>query len=321
VSERERQQHNEPNREAIRDFANTFLSRMDMYPLQLADGQYVTVRKPLNLNRVESHFRGKLTLGTYALDARSQGRWICLDADDDQGWHEVIGLAHSLANRGIAAYLEQSRRGGHMWLFLSPLPGKLARQFGMQLLAEHAIAGIELYPKQDVLKTGPGSLVRLPLGIHRKSGHRYHFVHPDGSPIAPTIRQQIALLADPIRVPQAFIEQVLTDIPTALSPPSTAFPKVDRQPGKHLSERIKGSISVRDFVSRYVVLDEGGRGFCPFHDDTHKSFGVNDEGNYWHCWAGCGGGSVIDFWMKWRESHGQDASFVATITDLAQMLF
>ena len=29
--------------------------------------------------------------------------------------------------------------------------------------------------------------------------------------------------------------------------------------------------------------------------DLHPSFGVNTEGNYWHCFAGCGGGSVIDF--------------------------
>jgi DNA primase len=28
---------------------------------------------------------------------------------------------------------------------------------------------------------------------------------------------------------------------------------------------------------------------------------VHEKGNYWHCFAGCGGGSIIDFWMKWKK--------------------
>jgi DNA primase len=71
-----------------------------------------------------------------------------------------------------------------------------------------------------------------------------------------------------------------------------------------VSEKIKASVTVLEFVSQYVDLkptESGAVGLCPFHDDHRPSFGVNDEGNYWHCFAGCGGGSVIDFWMKWRE--------------------
>ncbi len=37
------------------------------------------------------------------------------------------------------------------------------------------------------------------------------------------------------------------------------------------------------------------------------SFGVNDTGNYWHCFAGCGGGTVIDLWIKWRECDSMTA--------------
>src|SRR5690606_5025124 len=87
-----------------------------------------------------------------------------------------------------------------------------------------------------------------------------------------------------------------------------------------LSERLKNAISVYDFVGRYVDLDERGTGLCPFHDDQRRSFGVNREENFWHCWAGCGGGSLIDFWMKWREREGLDASFSATLKALADIL-
>jgi DNA primase len=69
-----------------------------------------------------------------------------------------------------------------------------------------------------------------------------------------------------------------------------------------------------------VQLDARNTGFCPFHDDQVRSFGVNDSGNFWHCFAGCGGGSVIDFWMKWRTKHGQDGSFTETVRDLRIML-
>ena len=83
-----------------------------------------------------------------------------------------------------------------------------------------------------------------------------------------------------------------------------------------MSQRIKDSVSVHDFVTRFVELSPTGRGLCPFHDDRRKSFSVNAEENYWHCFAGCGGGSLIDFWMKWR-----DCDFTTAVRELAQMLF
>jgi DNA primase len=76
-------------------------------------------------------------------------------------------------------------------------------------------------------------------------------------------------------------------------------------------------VTVLEFVGQYVDLKptaSGAIGLCPFHDDHNPSFGVNAEGNYWHCFAGCGGGSVIDFWMKWRE-----CDFTTAIKELAEM--
>jgi DNA primase len=71
-------------------------------------------------------------------------------------------------------------------------------------------------------------------------------------------------------------------------------------------------------VSSYVDLKptgSGATGRCPFHDDEHPSFGVNEDGNYWHCFSGCGGGSLIDFWIKW-----QGCEFTMAVTELAEML-
>jgi hypothetical protein len=306
----------------LRRFARTFIPRLDCYPLQTDDGRYITLQRHFELDYVQAHLKGMLTLGAYALDARNQARWLCLDADTPEQWAELLKMTRDLQQDGVTAYLEPSRRGGHLWLFFSPTPGARVRQFGQTLIGRYDLAGIELFPKQAELKTGPGSLVRLPLGRHRLTGQRYHFVTLDGDPIAPSVRAQVRLLSSPQLVPQDYFRDVTAEPsrPADL-PDKPLFPEARPQPpGAPLSERLKNAISVYDFVGRYVDLDERATGFCPFHDDQHRSFGVNREQNFWHCWAGCGGGSLIDFWMKWREREGLDASFGATIKALADIL-
>lgn len=304
----------------VERYAYSFISRRDCYPMQMADGSYRTIYEELTTPMLIQHIRGKITLGAYALNEQSQAHWLCLDADDDTEWAKLWQLAKQLEEQGLTPYLETSRRGGHLWLFTPTISGQIIRQFGLQFIKAHGLDGIELYPKQDQLTTGVGSLLRLPLGIHRKSGQRYYFITTEGRPLAPSIREQMAVLSNPKRIPLEYIKQLLSQIesPPPLKP---SFERIARQDGATLSERIKRSISVVDFVRPYVELDTRNRGLCPFHDDHHQSFQVHDTKNFWHCYAGCGGGSLIDFWMKWREAHGQDASFVATITELAQMLF
>ncbi len=304
-------------------YAATFIPRFDRYPLQLPDGRYVTLRRQLHLDLVTAHLKGLITLGAYALDAQSQARWVCFDADDGDQWQRLLAMAAHLEREAVTPYREPSRRGGHLWLFFEPQDGAQARRFARQLLVEHELENVELYPKQDALDAGPGSLVRLPLGRHRLTRQRYHFITSAGEPLAPTVRAQVRLLSAPARVPQAFIDQVVARVPTpeAASPTPRLVLLPDAGLGETLSERLKHRISVFDFVSQYVELNDRGVGMCPFHDDHHASFGVNREKNYWSCWAGCGGGSLIDFWSKWREAHGKDPGFVATITELADILF
>lgn len=44
------------------------------------------------------------------------------------------------------------------------------------------------------------------------------------------------------------------------------------------------------------------RGFCPFHGDrTNPNFFIYLETNTWNCFAGCGGGDSISFFMKLKE--------------------
>jgi len=131
--------------------------------------------------------------------------------------------------------------------------------------------------------------------------------------LAPRLRDQIPLFFKPQVVPEAFFNCYLTEASAQVEQPE--FQDIKAQ-GETLSQTIKDSITVYEFISQYIELSPTGRGHCPFHDDQRKSFAVNIEENYWYCFAGCGSGSVIDFWMMW-----QSYDFTTTIRELAKMLF
>lgn len=318
------------NPEILQAFIALFFPRQDIHAKQIDNGRYRSYPEPVTPELVEAHLLGEVTLGTYALTQDSQAFWMVVDADREEDWYRILSGVKDLPFR---IYLEQSRRGGHAWIFFEqPVTGLETRQFARGVLRRFhlKIKDIEVFPKQDQLADGPGSLIRLPLGYHRKvkvpgkPGQRFTFQTVEGKPLAATIREQLALLAYAERVPHSLFQTFLSEVPKRTTKPVTptaAF--VLRPVDLHLplSERIKQAISVKDFVNRYIELDGQGIGCCPFHDDEHTSFGVNDARNYWSCFAGCGGGTVIDFWMLWREQvlH-QDGSFAATIKDLAEVL-
>ena len=290
-----------------------FFQRTDLFARQLADGRYLCVRQPLRTDDIVAHLAGRITLGTYVLDSRSRARFLVLDADDDQNWQSVLHLAKHLEKDGCSCYREQSRRGGHLWLFFErPLSGAIARSFGAAVLASCGVSGIELFPKQARLQGGVGSLIRLPFGVHRRSGQRYDFVDADGRPLARTLHEQITALSAPQTVPNRLLTQYSKPAKQPRSKPD--FTPVGKTEGT-VSERVKAAISVSEFVAKYVELSSTGNGLCPFHEDRVASFAVNDEGNYWHCFACQTGGSIIDFWMRYRK-----CGFKQALRELADML-
>jgi hypothetical protein len=290
-----------------------FFVRRDLYSRQFDDGRYICVHKPLKTWHIVKHLEGEITLGTYLLNQDNQAHFIVFDADDSRRLVSLVHMAAQLEISGVPTYLEESRRGGHLWLFFDRLvSGHEARPLGDRLKESFQIVEIELFPKQTHLKSGPGSLIRLPFGIHRQSGERYEFINRQGNSLAPTMVDQINVLGKPKTVP-------LGDLKDFMNRYTHPIERTDLKPSEELhetpSKRTKQAVSVFDFVSQYVELTPDGRGLCPFHDDQHSSFSVNIEKNYWNCFVGCGGGSIIDFWMK-----RQDCDFTTAIRELAQIL-
>ena len=313
----------QPNPEQLSNLArildDVFIQRHDLYARQLDNGRYVCVREALTQAHLEAHLRGDITLGTYLLDVESNGRFLVLDADDDPDWRRLRGVSKVLENMDTESYLERSRRGGHLWLFFEQaLPGREIREFGQGLLTHFNIDSVELFPKQNQLKTGPGSLVRLPFGVHRRTGKRYGFYDTQRRPLAPALSWQIMVLEDRETVPIPVFEQFRDA--GSRKPKRGGFDSAERprrariEKGNGLlpSERIKAAVSVREFVSQFVELSSSGTGICPFQDDHNPSFNVNDDEEYWFCFTCDKGGSVIDFWMALK-----DCDFKTAIRELS----
>lgn len=296
----------------LKTYSALFVGRCDDYAVQLATGRYTRVGKPLTQADLSDHLVGVRTYGTYVIDAAGCCRFAVVDADSDDGLDRLWTLQDHLAAHDIVSYVEQSRRGGHLWVFLSrPVKASQVRAWLLPLCP----ADLEFYPKQDEGK-GYGSLIRLPLGIHRKSGKRYHFVQrgPAGQlvPLTRTDEDRVTWLASIQRMDVPQLEQPAPR-PRAQTPPSFSHP----------SQQRSGTSPIRDWnaaqdpsevIGRYVELDKSGVGCCPFGEhhsggqDRQASFKVyepGEPGGYcWYCYTWQQGGSVFDF-LKYY--HGLDA--------------
>jgi hypothetical protein len=302
--------------QAVQLLEKTFIQRKDIFASQLEDGRYVCIKEPLTQRHIELHLLGHITLGTYMLTPESTSRLIVLDADQENGLLILKTLSSELEKKGIPTYLETSRRGAHLWFLLSQANnGEKVRNFGLGIIHYHQIEGVELFPKQNTLQGGPGSLVRLPFGIHKKSGRRYPFIHSDGSMLAPTVREQIQILSNHQSVPESALNEYAAYGSELLQ--SRSYKNAEILSDNNEIEKIKNAMPLIDFLSGFMELRpiaSGAIGYCPFHEDQNPSFGVNREGNYWHCFAGCGGGSVIEFWMKYNN-----CDFNTAVTELKEM--
>lgn len=192
MTEQEFDQKNTP--EIVRLLDQLFISRRDTFARQMPDGSYKRITNPLTPKTIEDHLHDDITLGPYQI---SNGKviWNCwdLDGENDANLQTCIKALHKAALKeripAEAMLLERSgRRGYHLWLFYKdPVPLTFAHEFAIQLVRKTEVPSIsegtleiEVFPKQSVLPPdGFGNLVKLPLGIHQKSGNRALFVSPE----------------------------------------------------------------------------------------------------------------------------------------------
>ena len=256
----------------------------------------------LTRKMIRQHLEGTVTVGLYAIRLvreqatwMSRCKWIAVDADYKTALDDLALLEYELKQLGVTAVVENSRRGGHLWIFnQAPLLAKECRTLILSLARRLDIAvkgvehpeGLELFPRQDALRPGEfGNGIRGPLGVHRKVDQRFFFID------APyRLDAQFDFIA---RVPR-LTEQKLHSLVSALAPKRRAKKK---QPFPGWNGELAGSRSAPFQIKDHVgPLRRRGRNWvtqCPScraaGKDTHKdnlSISV-DEPTKYICWADC----------------------------------
>jgi len=241
----------------------------------------------------------------------NQCPFVVFDSDASTGLCDLAAVQINLTTNGIPSYLELSRRGAHLWIFfVSPISPVLVRAW----LLPFCPTDVEFYPKQEAASwEHPGSLIRLPLGIHLRSGERYPFVTLiNGQPL-PLFSSVVDALGW-----FATIERAMVPSPSTIllqrdnvgqpTQQNISFKKPEPITPVGVTSTIRDWCASQDALSvigRYVSLDSNGVGCCPFgwhHDDgvdTHPSF-VAYYPSYpdiccWYCHVWQQGGSLFDF--------------------------
>ncbi|NLF15200.1 MAG: hypothetical protein GX597_25705 [Anaerolineaceae bacterium] len=287
-------------------YKELFINRHDAYALQQADGRYILRKEAVTDQVVEEHLLGRVTCGWYCLNPEGKAKWACLDADHERGIQHLQQIHDQLTTLQLPSYLEESREGrGHLWLFVEPIAPRPLRQ----LLQAVAPDNLECFPKQDRLgEGGYGSLVRGPLGVHRKTGKRYGFLDPETlERVGGNLGEQLAYL-ETVRIASGVA------IAEALAEVTERRPKAQREPLPSLG------LDIVVVASRFTPLEKRGSyyvGLCPLHPEEHHSFAVyphSVKGGRWFCFHEYRGGDAVSLYAEvkglsyrqaWEELRGE----------------
>lgn len=284
-------------------FTTLFSGREAVYARQwvspTGNSGYTPIHEPMTIQVAKNHIVGHYTVGIYQLRLDNTVSFIAFDVDiakaalargitDRKIWERQVQAAHKTACQlmdraasfDLPLYLEDSGfKGRHLWLFLErPTPAKVAKKFGECLLSElpppPAGVHIELFPKQSYVSgEGLGNLIKLPLGIHRKTGKRGLFINADGQPIENQLSyldkmQKVKkdkifeliqrIYAPTIPVPQEKTSEALAQIPAETTSPGVVVlkPMEEYKPDQDLQlQFLLSSCEVIGLLTR-KILDE-----------------------------------------------------------------
>lgn len=90
---------------------------------------------------------------------------------------------------------------------------------------------------------------------------------------------------------------------------------------------VRSAIRLSEYIGRFTQSPPKRTGgdkfmaFCPIHDNTNsEAMTIDDRLGVWNCFAGCGGGDIITFWMKFNNSDSKGEALRAVAADLSVTL-
>ena len=97
-----------------------------------------------------------------------------------------------------------------------------------------------------------------------------------------------------------------------------------KYPKEYLDE-IKTRLKVSTVVSKFVNLKKRGKefiGLSPFKNEKTPSFTVNDEKEFYHCFATSEHGNIFDFVMKTQNFRfGETVKYLANLAGMQPYMF
>jgi hypothetical protein len=173
-----------------------------------------TERAHISYDKAKAHMDGEVTLGSYCITQQNECKYLVIDFDveatiasevfakNDRKSKErleeakgklrdeikvvIEALQEKLQIERSAILLEDSgSKGYHLWmLFDQPYLAMDVHKVGRVIANELGLQKREIFPKQGSISgTSLGSLIKLPLGIHRKTGERCLFLDDEFKPI------------------------------------------------------------------------------------------------------------------------------------------
>jgi len=283
------------NRETANNFMRLFVNRR-AYAIQaerpLPNGSvpYYPARdwktkepKPLDEGVVRMHLNGDITISLYAINPETQrSKWVAIDADFDGSLESLFQLQWELKQDGVDAALEQSRRGGHLWIFgAEPLLASecriyvynLALRLGIPVKGGGLKEGIEL-----------GNAIRAPIGVHRKTNRRYWFYEAE-----PTPEAQLAYLDGLKKLTEAELRTFIE----GMSLPEAYRPVVEAPYIPTISSTQYPEFRILDYVRTTRKDSRNWWAKCPScagvgRDRSGDNLAIQIKNpRFYKCWAGC----------------------------------
>ena len=287
--------------ELARRYGSLFINRLahtlqSMRPAENGKHYYYRPKqnRRLTLTTIRDHLAGRVTIGLYSLNPKTQrSKWVAIDADYENALEDLLKLQWELRQDGVESALERSRRGGHLWIFTEePLLARdcrvyiynLALRLRVPLKGAAGLAeGIEVFPRQDRLEPDEfGNAIRGPLGIHRGAGKRYWYYGADYS-----LEAQLSYLERLKKISevemQSFIQGMV--MPEEFQPP----PRVELPP----YDPNRREFRILDYVRPARKRSRNYWARCPSCAEQNRdrngdnlAISVSDPRKY-KCWAGC----------------------------------
>ena len=176
--------------------------RRDVHAIQTAVGRYCKVDEELTTDTIKQHLEGSKTIGSYIFKDDSLVKWFCFDLDINKNVITEITQNENLSSNEIfnrfkdtlitqAKHIQARARhygihlipefsgnkGIHLWAFcdgfidagqIRIVMKGILREVDMLSYHFH----IDLFPAQDSTDGKLGNFVKLPCGIHKKTGNR-----------------------------------------------------------------------------------------------------------------------------------------------------